>query len=81
MVLPLTYLKSGEEGRVVWIASDLLMRQRLADQGIAPGSRPDLRSETDPLRNECLSDQQIRYRTGVGRQSVKSLWNYKTRHC
>ena len=38
MVLPLTYLKSGEEGRVVWIASDLLMRQRLADQGIAPGA-------------------------------------------
>lgn len=65
MVLPLTYLKSGEEGRVVWIASDLLMRQRLADRGLL-GSLPDLRSETDPLRNECLSDQQIRYRTASG---------------
>lgn len=38
MVLPLTYLKSGEEGRVVWIASDLPMRRRLADQGIIPGA-------------------------------------------
>lgn len=38
MVLPLTYLKAGEEGRVVWIASDRMMRRRLADHGIIPGS-------------------------------------------
>ena len=37
MVLPLTYLKSGEEGRIIWIASDLPMCRRLADHGITPG--------------------------------------------
>lgn len=37
MVLPLSHLKPGDQARVVWIASDSLMKERLSDLGFAPG--------------------------------------------
>jgi len=36
MVLPLSHIKPGEHARVVWVASESLMKQRLLDLGFAP---------------------------------------------
>lgn len=36
MVLPLSHIKPGEEVRVVWLASETHMKQRLLDLGFAP---------------------------------------------
>lgn len=36
MVLPLSHIKPGEHARIVWIASESLMKQRLLDLGFAP---------------------------------------------
>lgn len=37
MILPLSHLKPGESARVVWVASNPLMKQRLTDLGFASG--------------------------------------------
>lgn len=36
MVLPLSHISPGERARVVWVASESLMKQRLLDLGFAP---------------------------------------------
>lgn len=36
MVLPLSRIKPGEQVKVIWIASDDHMKQRLLDLGFAP---------------------------------------------
>lgn len=36
MVIPLSHIKPGERCRVVWVASETHMKQRLADLGFAP---------------------------------------------
>lgn len=36
MVLPLSRIKPGERVKVIWIASDEHMKQRLSDLGFAP---------------------------------------------
>ena len=36
MVIPLSHTKPGEGGRIVWIASEAHMRQRLTDLGFIP---------------------------------------------
>lgn len=36
MVLPLTYISSGQQARIVWVASAPDTRQYLADLGFAP---------------------------------------------
>ncbi len=36
MVLPLSHIKPGEHVRVVWLASEAHMKQRLLDLGFAP---------------------------------------------
>ncbi len=36
MVLPLSYIKPGEQAHVVWLASEAHMKQRLLDLGFAP---------------------------------------------
>ncbi|MBO5071319.1 MAG: ferrous iron transport protein A [Lachnospiraceae bacterium] len=37
MVLPLSHLSPGDQGRIVWIASELHRRERLCDLGFLPG--------------------------------------------
>lgn len=36
MVIPLSHIKPGERVRVVWVASETHMKQRLIDLGFAP---------------------------------------------
>lgn len=36
MVMPLSHIKPGERVRVVWLASEEHMKQRLVDLGFAP---------------------------------------------
>ncbi|MDD3252950.1 MAG: FeoA family protein [Lachnospiraceae bacterium] len=36
MVIPLSHIVPGERGRIVWLASDAHMKQRLIDLGFAP---------------------------------------------
>ena len=36
MVIPLSHIVPGECGRIVWLASDAHMKQRLIDLGFAP---------------------------------------------
>lgn len=33
MVMPLSHIKQGEQGRIVWVASEAHMQQRLTDLG------------------------------------------------
>lgn len=36
MVIPLSHIAPGNQGRVVWLASEAHMKQRLLDLGFAP---------------------------------------------
>ena len=39
MVLPLSQIEVGETARVVWVASERVVADRLADQGFASGEK------------------------------------------